>query len=240
MIPAGHDGVMQTTDRLGARTWSELAREMADGAPPPVLLIPVGSCEQHGPHLPLDTDTRIAIAVADAVAARVPGTVVGPALTVTASGEHQGFPGTLSVGNEVTTRLIVELVRSADWARGVVLVNGHGGNASAITEAVALLGFERRRCLAWWPTRPVGAAADDFHAGWVETSVMLHLHPELVQLDAAQPGASTTAAELRARPLIDLAPTGVLGDPTGADPTEGRRILGTWIDDLVAELSELT
>lgn len=233
MIPARHDGAVQASDRLGDRTWPELAGE----AMAPVLLVPVGSCEQHGPHLPFDTDARIALAVADAVAARVSGTVVGPVLTVTASGEHQGFPGTLSIGNEVTTRMIVELVRSADWANGVVLVNGHGGNVSAVTEAVALLGTEGRRTLAWWPLRPADAAPDDFHAGWTETSVMLRLHPDLVRLDAARPGASTTVADLRSRPLTDIAPTGVLGDPTGANPTDGQRILDAWVDDLVAEVT---
>lgn len=232
MIPARHDGEVQTSDRLGDHTWPDLAGV----APAPVLLIPVGSFEQHGPHLPLDTDTRIALAIANAVASRVSGTVVGPALTVTASGEHQGFPGTLSVGNEVTARMIVELVRSADWSNGVVLVNGHGGNVSAVTEAVMLLGIERRRTLAWWPTRPSGAAADDFHAGWTETSVMLHLHPDLVRLDAAEPGASTRIAELRSRPVIDVAPSGVLGDPTGANAADGERILATWVDDLVTEV----
>ena len=235
MIPARHDGEVQTSDRLWDRTWPDLTVV----APLPLLLLPVGSFEQHGPHLPLDTDTRIALAIADAVVSRVPGTVVGPALSVTASGEHQGFPGTLSVCNEVTTRMIVELVRSADWANGVVLVNGHGGNVSAVTEAVMLLGLEGRRCLAWWPTRPSDAAADDFHAGWTETSVMLHLHPDLVRLDAAAPGASTTIAELRSRPVIDVAPTGVLGDPTGANAADGERILTDWVDDLVAEVADM-
>ncbi len=59
-----------------------------------------------------------------------------PTVSITASGEHQGFPGTLSIGNEAMHQVVVELVRSADWARAVVLVNGHGGNAAAVDRAV--------------------------------------------------------------------------------------------------------
>ena len=68
----------------------------------PVLCVPVGSCEQHGPHLPLGTDTIIAVALADELAARRPDVLVAPALTMTASGEHAGFAGTLSIGTDVT------------------------------------------------------------------------------------------------------------------------------------------
>ena len=65
----------------------------------PILVVPVGSCEQHGPHLPLHTDTVIATALARALAERRDDCVVAPALTITASGEHQGFAGTLSIGS---------------------------------------------------------------------------------------------------------------------------------------------
>ena len=100
----------------------------------PIIAVPVGSCEQHGPHLPLDTDTRIAIALAEGlVSSFEPGDVlIGPTLTATSSGEHAGFPGTLSIGAEIVEQMIVELVRSADWSAGVVLVNGHGGNARPV------------------------------------------------------------------------------------------------------------
>ena len=94
--------------------------------------MPLGSCEQHGPHLPLGTDTIIATALADRLAARCPDIVVAPALAISASGEHAGFPGTLSIGTDTTAAVLVELARSADWAAGIVLVNGHGGNADAV------------------------------------------------------------------------------------------------------------
>ena len=77
-----------------------------------VLILPLGSCEQHGPHLPLDTDTRIAVALAHGIAAARTDAVVAPAVAFGSSGEHEGFAGTLSVGTEALRLLLVELVRS--------------------------------------------------------------------------------------------------------------------------------
>ena len=158
-----------------------------------MLCIPVGSCEQHGPHLPLATDTIIAEALAAGLAARRPNTVVGPSLTVTASGEHAGFPGTLSIGTEATATVIVELVRSADWAAGVVLVNGHGGNRDAVARAAATSADDGRSVLPWWPRIPGG----DAHAGRTETSLLLALRPDLVRLDRAAAGETAPLADDR-------------------------------------------
>src|SRR3546814_13194902 len=108
----------------------------------PLVLVPVGSIEQHGPHLPLDTDTTIAVAVAEAVAAtlagHLPGTWVAPALSYGSSGEHQSFAGTCSIGTPTLRLVLVELVRSMrTWADRVVFVNAHGGNLEAPRRAVA-------------------------------------------------------------------------------------------------------
>ena len=122
--------------RLGDATWREVAdasgpERAVDGVKTPIVLIPVGSTEQHGPHLPLATDTWIAEELAGRAIHQTDGLMVGPTISVSASGEHAGFAGTLSIGLEVMTMVVVELVRSADWAAGVVLVNGHGGNHRA-------------------------------------------------------------------------------------------------------------
>ena len=100
-------------------------------------VVPVGSLEQHGPHLPLDTDTRIAVAVARRACAGRAGVALAPAFGVGASGEHADFPGTLSIGTEVLTACLIELGRHASlhWA-AVLLVNGHGGNAAAVEAAI--------------------------------------------------------------------------------------------------------
>ena len=170
------------TIRLGDVAWTDLWHL----SPRPIIAVPIGSCEQHGPHLPLDTDTRIATALAEGLASSFePGDVlVGPALTATSSGEHAGFPGTLSIGADVVERMVVELVRSADWSAGVVLVNGHGGNALPVQRAANKLLGEGRRVLSWWPHIRNG----DAHAGESETSMMLALAPTLVHMSRAEVG----------------------------------------------------
>jgi mycofactocin precursor peptide peptidase len=224
------------THRLGDVTWTDLWNL----APRPIIAVPVGSCEQHGPHLPLDTDTRIAMALASALAASFePGDVlVGPAITASSSGEHDGFPGTLSIGAEVVERLIIELVRSADWSAGVVLVNGHGGNAQPVHRAVEALRGEGRKVLAWWPHVRNG----DAHAGESETSMMLAIAPEVVRMTRVAVGRTEPIADLiddlRANGVRAVSPNGVLGDPRQATASHGKTLLTRLTIDLVAAVDE--
>lgn len=203
-----------TGSELGRAAWTEIDA--------PILIVPVGSCEQHGPHLPLHTDTVIASALARDLAGRRGDCLVAPPLAITASGEHQGFPGTLSIGNEVMTGVLVEIVRSADWATGVVFVNGHGGNVTAMNRAVEVIEREGRAALVWWPHVDDG----DPHAGHVETSLMLALAPEDVRFERAVAGPVPDLADLVRLGVQPLSATGVLGDPTGASADEGRRLFG--------------
>jgi creatinine amidohydrolase len=207
---------------LSDARWPELGH--------PLLVVPVGSCEQHGPHLPLGTDSVVATALAEGLAARRADTVVAPALHITSSGEHAGFPGTLSIGAAATELVVVELVRSADWASGVVLVNGHGGNARPVTDAVRRLTDEGRRVIAWWPKVTDG----DLHAGATETSLLLALRPDLVRTEAAAAGPVPTIDELVRDGVRAHSPSGVLGDPATADAATGRALLARLVDDLVA------
>jgi creatinine amidohydrolase len=220
--------------QLGTLRWPELDR------PLPIVLLPLGSTEQHGPHLPLDTDTRIAAAVAAAVSARLPGLLVAPPLGYGASGEHAGFPGTLSLGTAALELALVELVRSADeTAAGVVFVNGHGGNGAALRAATTRLTGEGRRVLTWAPRTAVvaavglPAASTDLHAGRAETSLLLHLAPELVLPDAATRGPSPALPDLVRHGVRSLSPSGVLGDPTGASAEEGAALLAALVADAI-------
>ena len=224
------------TTRLGHVTWTDLWNV----GPRPIIAVPIGSCEQHGPHLPLDTDTRIATALAEGlVASFEPGDVlVGPALTATSSGEHAAFPGTLSIGAELVEQVIVELVRSADWSAGVVLVNGHAGNSRPVQRAVNKLLGEGRRVLAWWPHIRNG----DAHAGESETSMMLALAPSLVRMTRAEAGRPEPIVdlidELRANGVRAVSPNGVLGDPRAASANHGKALLTRLTIDLVAAVDE--
>lgn len=198
--------------RLGGATWTDLDH--------PIVVVPVGSCEQHGPHLPIETDTIIANALASDLAERREDCVIAPPLTITASGEHQGFPGTLSVGTEIMAGMVIELARSADWAAGVVFVNGHGGNLTAMQRAADVFELERREVLIWWPHVPDG----DPHAGRTETSLVLALAPERVRLERFVAGPVPAPVDLVRHGVRPLSDSGVLGDPSGATAEEGAEI----------------
>ena len=205
---------------------ADLKLVQVDRAQRRALLVPLGSLEQHGPHLPLDTDTRIAVAVAQGAAAGRDGVVVAPPVAFGSSGEHAGFPGTLSIGTDALMQLLVELGRDAsrDWDR-MLLVNAHGGNRAAVDAALERLRFEDRRCRAFHVT----LAAGDAHAGRTETALLLHLDPDVVHMDAAEAGEvaplSALMDRLRRDGVRPVSPNGVLGDPRGATATEGERLL---------------
>ena len=226
-----HGSTASSAGQLGTLTWPQLW----DASPRPVLVVPVGSCEQHGPHLPLDTDTRIAVALAQALTTGAPDAAcdisVAPAIAIGASGEHAGFPGTLSIGTDVLRQVLIEVGRSADWSAGVVFVNGHGGNHESVRDAVATLEAEGRRALAWSPRIPGG----DAHAGRSETSLLLAIAPDVVRLHDAVPGNTAPLASLigalRADGVVGVSANGVLGDPTGANADEGTALLGTLAAD---------
>lgn len=209
--------------------------EATSGALParPLLVVPLGSTEQHGPHLPLSTDALVAAAVAAALADRL-GAVLAPVLPFGASGEHQDFPGTLSIGTPALTTVLVELARSAaTWAEGLVLVNGHGGNADALAAALALLRAEGHRVTAVH----CGVPGGDAHAGRTETSLLLHLRPDLVG-EQRPVGATGPIDELlpalRAGGVAAVSPSGVLGDARGASAEEGERLLAAVVDAAAA------
>lgn len=225
---------------LAQRRWPGLE---PDGAGT-LVLVPVGSTEQHGPHLPLGTDTMIASAVARVVAERLAAAgravTVAPALSYGASGEHEDFPGTVSIGHEALYAVLVEIGRSAcRWAQGLVLVNGHGGNVAAVRRAVELLRHEGRP-VAW---TGCGVPGGDAHAGRTETSLLRHLAPWSVQLGLAEPGVTTPAAELmpelRARGVRAVSPNGVLGDPTGSSAAEGREAFDAVVERVLGELVDV-
>ena len=218
---------------LGTVTSSQLSSTS------PSLLIPLGSTEQHGPHLPLDTDTRIANAVARGTLARLERDwLVAPAIAYGASGEHQDFAGTISIGTDALTSLLVEYGRSAScWARRLMFVNGHGGNVGALSGAVQRLRAEGRD--AGWC--PCVAAGGDAHAGHTETSVLLHISPTEVLIDRWLAGNGAPLPELigsmRRGGVAAVSPVGVLGDPTTATADEGRRIFAEMVDQCVRRVA---
>jgi mycofactocin precursor peptide peptidase len=213
------------TRALGDVTWPEAER----GA---VLAVPVGATEQHGPHLPLSTDTDLAVALVQRLARRRPGIVAAPPLPYGSSGEHAGFAGTLSIGREALELLLVELGRSATetFAR-VVLVCAHGGNRAPVERAERRLRAEGRDVRGFFPRWSL-----DAHAGRAETSLMLALHPARVRRARAEPGATAPLDQLMPRLVAhgvrEVSPNGVLGDPAGATAAEGWALLERAVEEL--------
>lgn len=223
--------------QLAALAWPEVAERVAAGA---FLAVPVGSTEQHGPHLPLSTDSDVAVHLATALAHRRGDVLVAPVITYGSSGEHEGFAGTISIGQQATRLLLIELVRSATLTfPRVLLVVGHGGNAVPVNAAVAQLREERRDVLAWAPQWP-----GDAHAGRTETAVVLALTPQAVRLSAAVPGATDALPlllpALQAAGVRAVSANGVLGDPSGADAVHGRQLLGAALEDLATQVERWT
>jgi creatinine amidohydrolase len=221
---------------LAGRTWPEVGESQ-------LLVVPVGSCEQHGPHLPLDTDLRIAAELCERLVADRPDAVVGPPIAIGASGEHESFPGTLSIGTPALEAVVVELGRSAlpppgssrpRPFRAVLFVNGHGGNIEALARSTALLVAEGRDVAVWHPRVPGG----DSHAGRTETSMMLHLDPDAVRVDRLEAGSTARWREIgeavMAEGLAAVTANGILGDPTDADASHGAEVLAALVDELRA------
>jgi mycofactocin precursor peptide peptidase len=219
-------------------TWPEVAARCQAT----ILAVPVGSTEQHGPHLSLSTDTDVALALAGRLALARADVVAAPAVAYGSSGEHAAFPGTLSIGQDALELLLLELGRSADAFAGIVFVSTHGGNAGPVSRAVDRLIYEGRQVRAWQPN---GAAASglDVHAGYTETSIMMALCPASVRPDAAEAGGiegPTTTADLmnrlRTGGVASVSTNGVLGDPAGASAEAGHRLVDAWVRDLLASL----
>jgi mycofactocin system creatininase family protein len=218
---------------LGGATWPDVEATKKSR----LLALPIGSLEQHGPHLPLDTDTRIAVELGRRLSHARPDVVVAPPVPYGASGEHAGFAGTLLVDHAVLAGFLLELIRSARASfSGVVLISAHGGNNEALS-------FVHQRCRAdgevvviWTAAVPGG----DAHAGRTETSLMLAIDPAAVRLERSEAGCTdpldVLMPRLRAEGVRPVSSNGVLGDPRGANAAEGELMLAAMVDDLVRAL----
>jgi len=211
---------------------------------PPIVLLALGSWEQHGAHLPFDTDTVIIESVVDAAIRSVdPENTqfsVVPTIGVTASDEHNGFAGTLSIGTNALSDAVVSIARSASWARGICIVNGHGGNSDALKLVHSALDYENIRHSIWSLPYYEGA---DMHAGHTETSLMLHLAPGTVRMDLAEVGAvgdsEMLIERMRAGGIKEVSSNGVVGDPTNATAAHGATMLSFYADHLTKLLLQI-
>lgn len=229
-----------------------------------IVLLPFGSFEQHGPHLPLTTDTDLVTAVARGVEAERPQKVLClPTLWPGHSTHHLFFPGTLSVSQRPYVKLVLELCRSVArmGARKVFLLNGHGGNdvplRSALRDLKTELPAVRFVFASYWTLAAQGikeiresGPGGLGHACEMETSLMLHLHPSRVKKHLARrDGPKHTDPYRRAdllygRPVYfvnefhEVTKTGTVGQPELASAEKGRQFLERIIKDVTAFVDE--
>lgn len=242
---------------LGEMTWPEAK---AHFKAVDVALLPVGSIEQHGPHLPLDTDAYDAAYLAKAVAQNCtdPKPAVLPLIPYGVSYHHEEFSGTISIGNRTLSRLVYEIGMSAarNGITKLVIINGHGGNSPALNFAAQEINRDARIfvCVDTGETSDVDIESmidtpNDVHAGEIETSTTLALRPELVRMNKAEkliPEFSNRYLDFTSKRSISwyaftkrISESGVMGDPTKASAEKGRKMWDAMIRHLVAFVEDL-
>lgn len=252
---------------MALRHWQLLASPDLQGLDPErtVVLLPLAAIEQHGPHLPLATDALINAALVAALARRelAPEVLVLPAQVVGHSLEHAAYPGTLTQSAEALLDSWCSLARSvaAVGLRKVVLLNTHGGN-NALVHVAALRMRAESQLLAVRANytafgSPAGLFAaeelrDGLHGGEMETSLLLHLHPELVNraqckdfTGLAQRMSADNSLLGPEKPVgfgwlsSDLSASGASGNAASADAGRGAKLLDHLVDALVLLLDEV-
>ncbi|MCC2111975.1 MAG: creatininase family protein [Hyphomicrobiales bacterium] len=215
-----------------------------------IAVLPLAAIEQHGPHLPLGTDTYIAEGFVDAVLDRLPNELAVtflPVLAVGRSSEHASFPGTVSATWATLTNLLIEIGESLNDAgiEKLVLINSHGGNVATMDTAALELRARRGMLVVatnWYRFgHPTGLYPDDelrlgIHGGMLETAIMLHLRPDLVRTGHLADFASEQTRfeadfkHLRIHGRVqfgwlaeDLNPQGVVGNAAAATAAQGAR-----------------
>lgn len=243
---------------------AELSWTDADAAEPDVVVLPVGSTEQHGPHAPLGTDVITAEAVAEAgVRAGTAEVLVGPTIPVGVAAEHRQFTGTCWVSPDTFRAYVRETLESLTghgWDR-LVVVNGHGGNSPALAEVCA--GITRSESalavsFTWFDAVDIASVVADLdgvdgegvvmgHGGAAETSLLRHLRPDLVaeerladaSADAAPRWGEWVAGTNLAVDTAEFSANGAVGTPAASEPTIGEALLRAAAERLAELLSTL-
>ncbi|MFD5746852.1 creatininase family protein [Streptomyces sp. NPDC127033] len=220
-------------------------------ARPEVAVLPVGSFEQHGAYLPLVTDTVVACAIAREIAAAHPVHALPP-ITVSCSHEHADWPGTVSISAATLHAVVRDIAGSLHRSgiKSLILVNAHGGNYVLRNVVQESAGSGTRMALfpgsADWDAARTRAGIEtsshsDMHAGEVETSILLHAHPELVR-----PGYETSDCvaddrkHLLTLGMAAYTESGVIGRPSRASAAKGKELLAGLADSFGDYLSLLT
>jgi creatinine amidohydrolase/Fe(II)-dependent formamide hydrolase-like protein len=242
---------------LSELTWPEAQRRLKEVD---IALLPVGATEQHGPHLPLETDAFDADYLARQVAAQCsdPKPLVLPLISYGVSYHHEDFPGTLSVSPDTLSRLVYDVGMSAvkHGITKLVVINGHAGNTPALKFAAQMVNRDAHvfTCVESGETSDTDILAvtetpNDVHAGEVETSTSLATRPHLVKMSEVEkfvPEFSSRFLDFSSKRSVEwyartakISASGVLGDPTRASREKGEKIWSIMIRNLVEFVEDL-
>jgi creatinine amidohydrolase/Fe(II)-dependent formamide hydrolase-like protein len=253
----GSAPVVGTTFLWGELAWPDAETRLAEVD---VALLPVGAIEQHGPHLPLDTDAFDADYLAQRVAEACsePKPLVLPLVSYGVSYHHEDFKGTISISNASLAALVYDIGMSAarNGIRKLLIINGHGGNSPTLNDAAQRINRDSHIFVAvdTGETSDVDVDAmaetpNDVHAGEIETSTTLAVRPHLVRTERIRkvfPKLSSRYLSFSSQRGVawyaftkKLSPTGVMGDPTRASAEKGQRMWQAMIAHLVALTEDL-
>jgi creatinine amidohydrolase/Fe(II)-dependent formamide hydrolase-like protein/7-cyano-7-deazaguanine synthase in queuosine biosynthesis len=248
---------IKKTYLLELLTWPEAQNRLKEVD---VALLPVGSTEQHGKHLPLDTDSFDADYLARQVAAACsdPKPLVFPLIPYGVSYHHEDFSGTLSISPKTLSELVYEVGMSAarHGITKLVIVNGHGGNIPALQFAAQMINRDARifTCVETGETserdiQDLTETPNDVHGGEIETSTTLAIRPECVRTDQMRkfiPRFSSRYLNFSSKRSVEwfarisrISPSGVLGDPTKATKEKGEKMWAIMIEHLTEFIEDL-
>jgi creatinine amidohydrolase/Fe(II)-dependent formamide hydrolase-like protein len=245
---------MSEVKRIEEMSWFQIKDALDSGVD--TVVAAAGSMEQHGPHMPMITDTLLGTAIAEGVAARMSNVLRGPTIPFGVSEHHMAFKGTITLDKETFKAVVRQYVHSLahHGFKTVVMIPSHGGNFGPLKEIEEETGGEINgaRYLPYtdlWEfvavmnkvAEPDGISPEvsGAHAGEAETSMVLAERPEIVDMSRAEAGFVEQMTAEHARKLFDegmtaLTDNGILGDARPADPERGRRYIDGMSDFLSA------
>jgi creatinine amidohydrolase len=210
-------------------------------AEPGMAVLPVGACEQHGPHLPCDTDARMASWAARQVCART-GVLLLSTLEYGTSAEHRGYVGTMSLRPSTLAAIIEDICDSCadSGIQRVAILSAHGGNWILRPTVRDINRRHPNRTVMVVPERALwpGSSADELHAGGMETSIMLYLDPDSVGEVPPDFVPPHPREVLDALPMRAFCPDGIWGAPSTASADHGRQVLARMVEATCAYLDE--
>lgn len=231
----------ESSVQLEDMTWTDVETALEDGIR--TAVVPVGSIEQHGPHLPLKMDTLAGEAVCERIAEKLGDALAGPAIQPGCSAHHMEFPGTITISPETLMDTIESYCRSLDdhGFECIALVPTHGGNFGPVNTVapevardidatvVALADLEENMALMNEGMAEAGVEYQEpsIHAGAAETAVVLAVEPDLVRTDRLEPGAEgkISGARMINEGFDAVTENGVLGDPREGTAEAGEAII---------------